>query len=165
MESKNAAGEIARPKRTAPQCYIFGSLNQVRFSEPHDHYLCFNFKSKDITTRAPRGYPDFCANRSGHTEEQLIGFWWARASGNCDIALLIFGRETQIHDSNRHRNRRLEHRWPRVRCCGAPTPLPAGAHRGGSVDAPLSSDSGRDEFRAPRSRQKSNYCACRHKIP
>ena len=59
-KAKNAAREIARPKRTAPQCYIFGSLNQVRFSEPHDHYLCFNFKSKDITTRAPRGYPDFC---------------------------------------------------------------------------------------------------------
>ena len=28
-KAKNAAREIARPKRTAPQCYIFGSLNWI----------------------------------------------------------------------------------------------------------------------------------------
>ena len=164
MESKNAAREIARPKRTAPQCYIFGSLNQVRFSEAHDHYLRFNFKSKDITTRAPRGYPDFCELLRIHRrtiDEILVG------EGKREL------RHRFAHIWQGDPNPRLqptpqptlEHRWPRVRCCGAPTPLPAGAHRGGSVDAPLSSDSGRDEFRAPRSRQKSNYCACRHKIP
>ena len=41
-KAKNGAREIARPKRTAPQCYIFGSLNQVAFWESHDHYLCLS---------------------------------------------------------------------------------------------------------------------------
>ena len=105
MESKNAAGEIARPKRTAPQCYIFGSLNQVRFSEPHDHYLCFNFKSKDITTQAPRGYPDFCELLRIHRrtiDEILVG------EGKRELRhrFAHIRQGDQIHASNRRRNRR-----------------------------------------------------------
>ena len=55
-----------------------------------------SLESKIFRPAHRAGIPTF-ANRPGRTEEQSIRFWWARESGNFDIALPIFTSETQIN--------------------------------------------------------------------